>query len=662
MWALTRPLTGPGMVFAGASLAAIGAWMFSLGGPITGLLKRSAAVLSALLVLAALIQPSVRLFEIKWVKNVVGLPVASRVPSEPLVERWNSHSVVTVFRDLLPYAFGWGMSPTYKAEKEPQQLMLSIDAAAGTVITKYSGRADEIRHLRYDVTSLAHHLRPESDVLIIGTGGGRDVLTSLLYNPKQVTGVEINRDILDLITKDMASFTGNLAQNPKLRFVNDEARSWIERSNEKFDIIQASLIDSWAATSAGAFVLTENSLYTVEAWTEFLSHLTDRGVLTMSRWWVRSRPGEMIRCTTLAYEALRNLGAKDPRQHVLIATTDHGDSAESPTGVGTIIISAKPFSAQDVATFKALCKNMDFTLLLTPDETSMPIFAEVLSPQTHEQAIAGYSLNISPTTDDAPFFFNMLRLRDFLRVDIQDQWMTNFNVRAITILVVLFVLVVLMSIAGLFIPLWLHERAQRAKGIPPLPLKPLGRHGTYFAAIGLGFILVEISLIQRLTLFLGHPVYSLTVVLFSILLATGIGSSLVGRFVLGRASMQKRAGVLLWLLFFGTLALTMLLPHLLQAFHGVQLAPRIALATITLFAIGILMGCAFPIGLTAADREVSRATPWLWAINGALSVIGSVFAMILSIGVGIMITGVVGAGCYLIAVLVFRFNRQALTD
>ena len=229
--------------------------------------------------------------------------------SEPIVERWNSHAAIAVHKDVSQGAFSWGMSPVYKGDNHPKQLFLFIDAAAGTVFTQWDGkRAEQVQHLRYDITSLAHHLRPESDTLVIGVGGGRDIVTALLFNAPRVTGVEINKDILDLLEYDFADFTGRLARNPKVRFIHDEARSYIERSGERFDIIQASLIDSWAATAAGAFTLTENSLYTQEAWVEFLNHSTDRGVITFSRWWVRERPGEMLRCASLAYAALQKNG------------------------------------------------------------------------------------------------------------------------------------------------------------------------------------------------------------------------------------------------------------------------------------------------------------------------------------------------------------------
>ncbi len=667
LWVLMRPLTGPGMVLFGAFLAATGGAAFTWGRA-RGPWRKLVWGLAGLLLIMTLLQPHFRLLRIKWVKNVYGSPMAEPLEEAPMVEVWNSHSVITVFHDLLKGPFAWGMSTVYKPQVEPQQVFLTIDAAAGTVITKYTGKESEIRHLRYDVTALAHHLRPESDVLVIGTGGGRDILMSLLANPKRVTGVEINRDILKLINDTLGSFTGHLDQHKKVRFINDEARSWIERSDERFDVIQASLIDSWAATSAGAFVLTENSLYTEEGWTEFLNHLTeDRGVLTMSRWWMSDRPGEMIRCTSLAYAALRNIGAENPRDHVLIATTDYdadmvppedvGGTREggAPNGVGTIIVSRRPLTKADIDTFEEICKRYKFQVLLTPRHAGLAAFADVLDPATHTQAIADFDLDISPPTDDSPFFFNMLRFSDVFSLKLQDQWVTSFNVRAVAVLVLLFVLMTLLSALGLFVPLWLHERGQKRE---PLPRGMLFRHALYFSAIGLSFILVEIGTIQRLTLFLGHPVYSLAVVLFSILLATGLGSWLTGRWFLEREGALKHGWWMIVLAFVVTLAAALGLPALLSALHGSPLTPRIFLSIGLMFLLGVPMGAAFPIGLHCAGRQLKRATPWLWAINGALSVTGSVLAMIISIGFGITATCLVGALGYFVALAVLKRNIQ----
>jgi len=658
LWLFMRPLTGPGVVLAGAAIGGASAFVFAWEENKKKLFYISGFV-TLTLVLMAVLQPHYRILEIRWVKNAWGGPMAQKVDMTPMIERWNSHASVTVFNTTQDTILGWGLSETFKPDYIPKQLYLLIDAAAGTVITQYDNKPNKVKHFKYDVTSLAHHIRPESDVLVIGVGGGRDILTSLMFNPKSVTGVEINADILDLVNSgQMGDFTGHLDLNPKVNFYNDEARSWVERSNKKFDIIQASLIDSWAATSAGAFVLTENSLYTREAWIEFINHLSDRGVLTMSRWWVRGQPGEMMRATSLAYSALRELGVKNPRNHVLIAATDFDQETDNPNGVGTIIVSKRPLSKNDVESFTNTCKQMKFRILLTPVETEFQGFAKILDPSTSKNFTENYKLNIKPSTDDNPFFFNMLRFRDIFNNTLEDNGVTGFNMRAITILGSLFGMVILMSLLGLLLPLWLHERGNKSE-VSKLDTKAVWRHSIYFAAIGLGFILVEIGQIQRLTLFLGHPVYSLVIVLFSLLLATGIGSSLSSKWIGDDEKSGNRAFIAITVLFIISLLAVWVLPLITSMLYGSALTPRIVISIVLMFIMGIPMGAAFPTGLRLASVEVERATPWLWAINGALSVVGSVLAMILSIGYGITATCLVGALCYLLAVVVLKLNLKA---
>ena len=168
------------------------------------------------------------------------------------------------------------------------------------------------------MTNIGYYLRPEREVLVIGAGGGRDVLSALTFGARSVTAVDINKNIIRTVNGRYGDFTGHLDRNPRVRFVNDEARSFVARSRDRFGTIQISLIDTWAATAAGAFVLGENSLYTVEAWTTFVSHLADDGLLSVSRWYFKERPAELYRTTTLAVEALRALGVTEPRRHIAI--------------------------------------------------------------------------------------------------------------------------------------------------------------------------------------------------------------------------------------------------------------------------------------------------------------------------------------------------------
>jgi hypothetical protein len=285
-------LHAPSAVILNASIAMLAVAAFGAANR----RARYAVPVAAILAVLALVNASTKTIDIFWLKG-------GRNPRNSLYEKWNALSRIAV-GEFNTDPFGWGMSPVYKSEGKLEQLYLNIDSGAATVITKFNGDLSAVNHLKYDVTALAHYLRTNSSVLVIGVGGGRDILTSLVFGQQRITGVEINPDIIDVLVNRFGDYSGNLQNNPSISIVHDEARSYIERSTEQYGIIQASLIDTWAASSAGAYVLTENGLYTREAWRTFLNHLTPDGILTMSRWYHESQPAETLRLTALATSAL----------------------------------------------------------------------------------------------------------------------------------------------------------------------------------------------------------------------------------------------------------------------------------------------------------------------------------------------------------------------
>ncbi len=335
---------GPTAVLWVATLASLGAAAFAIdaGSPA---IRRVAVASTLLLSVAAaghtaLVRSGVAIIRLVYSKGVAETP--------PIYEKWNSYSRVRVTGDPEQEtpAQGWGLSQNVPPSRL-RQLHLDIDVWAGTVMTHFNGDLRTVEHLKYDVTNIAYYLRPAPDALVIGAGGGRDVLSALAFGARSVTAVEINKDILATVNERFGAFTGHLDRHPRVRFVNDEARSFVARSADRYGIIQISLIDTWAATAAGAFVLGENSLYTVEAWTTFLGHLSDDGLLTVSRWYFRGRPAEMYRTTSIAVAALTALGVTDPRRHIAIVRNMSPANAwppDTPDGVGTILVSRRPFS------------------------------------------------------------------------------------------------------------------------------------------------------------------------------------------------------------------------------------------------------------------------------------------------------------------------------
>jgi len=600
----------PTAVILNAGIAALAAFAW----PSNGKTRWIAGSCGALLLSLGAINQSVKLVDIQWLKG-------GRNSHDGLYEKWNAFSRIHV-RELGSQPFGWGLSSRYRAKRESGQLYLDIDSGAATVITKFDGNLNAVEHLKYDVTALAHYLRNPTSVLVIGIGGGRDILTSLAFGQRHVTGVEINPDILRLLTRRFGQYSGSLQNNPDVTLVHDEARSYVARSLESYGIIQASLIDTWAATSAGAYVLTENGLYTKEAWLTFLTHLTPDGILTMSRWYYEAQPAEILRLAALATASLMDRGVADPRQHVIIVRNQD---------VATVMVAKRPFSAADIDTVTKISKAMEFQPVLTPRFAERPEFEAISTPGQYEHLIRTYPLNIEAPTDDSPFFFHMLRAGDLLKRSTF-QGMNQLNLKAVNVLGRSLAIVSGLSAIAIIAPLVFRRKMRQARSI---------RLMIYFAAIGLAFMMVEIGQLERLIVFLGHPIYGLTVVLFVLLLASSCGSFY---------SFRMRPWI--WLLPVALAAFIFASPSVTYQLTAASTPVRIAISALLLFPSGFFMGMAFPLGIRKAVFVNEGApTAWYWGINGAFSVISSVLAVAVAVFWGVTVTLLVGLGAYILALI-----------
>jgi spermine/spermidine synthase len=675
---LLRLADAPTAVLASAGVASVAAVLFAAEPSANGLtvssrVRRVCVTLTGLLIVATMANGLAARRNAGWLRLMW---VKGQYEARPLVERWNSFSRIRVIGDpnRVIKPSGWGLSAALPADKRARELHLDIDSYAGTELTAYNGDPETVSHLKYDVTNVAHYLRPNSRVVVVGTGGGRDVLSALVFNQREVTGVEINESIIDLVNRRFGDFTGHLDRDPRVRFVNDEARSYITRLNDRVDLIQISLIDTWAATASGAFVLTENSLYTTNAWRTFLDHLAPRGILSVSRWYYANRPGEVYRLATLASTVLRQRGVTRPGDHYAIVRARPATAGNGPDGVGTMLLSRDPLSVQDLDALEAVASRLQFEIVQSPRYSADDTFAAIASGSRLADAIAAHPLNIAAPTDDTPFFFHMLRLRDvFNTARWHDQGIVRFNMTAVGILGVLMVTVTVLTAACIVLPLVvarsrhlagskdpaLHQRGD-APGCRAGSLDPAGNRATiaphllYFGAIGFGFMLVEISQVQRLAIFLGHPVYSLSVVLFSLLLSSGIGSLATSRLSdNSTASTRVLLLLVIVLVAFGSST-----PLVVRYFDAVSIAVRIVVAVAILLPIGFFMGMAFPIGMRRALAEAPSIAPWLWGVNGAASVCASVLVVVIALGAGISAAFWVGAAFYLIALFALLTKRS----
>jgi hypothetical protein len=549
-------------------------------------------------------------------------------------EGWNSFSRVTVEKSSEGPIMLWGPSPRMP-EHRIEQKWMTLDGSAGTSMYRFNGNLEDLAFLRYDVTNLAYALPGLKTGAVIGVGGGKDVLSARLFGVEQVVGIEINPILVDLLTRRFADYTA-LARTPGVSLAVDEARSWLARSYRSFHVIQMSLIDTWAATGAGAFTLSENGLYTVEAWRIFLRRLEPEGVFTVSRWYAPGEVNETGRMVSLAVATLLDLSVTATDKHLYLAATDN---------VATLIVSRSPFSPPSLEALDNAVRAKEFTTLLSPRQSPSSATLRNISTARDQAALYAatrhYHLDLTAPTDARPFFFNQLRFdRLFEASNLTHLWRPGVfggNLVATLTLMTLILVSAGLVLATIVLPL---RSTVADTGWT------LAATGTaYFLLIGLGFMMTKIALLQRISVFLGHPVYALSIVLFSLILTTGLGSLASERVVLSTA--PRLAG---WAIATAAyiLVLPFWLPQELLTLDSAPLVQRAAFSVLVLAPAGFLLGFGFPTGMRMVSAIDPRPMPWFWGINGAGSVMAASVTVLVSIALSIDLSLQIGAACYLL--------------
>lgn len=563
-------------------------------------------------------------------KGLVPLWIKGRAETRDDVELevWNSHSRVLVHKPLVVPAAFWGKGMLCP---HPWVLQrgLEIDGHAATPLYLVDGDLQKLAFLDCDVTNAVHRIRPKGPMAIIGVGGSRDIQAALLAGHAPVVGIELNDRLLEILKGDLGKAAG-ISGRDDVKLVHDEARSYLTRHTDKYAVIQASLIDTWAATGAGAHALSENGLYTVEGFRLFLSRLEPGGVFTVSRW----ASAETPRLVGVAVAALFASGIESPRDH--IALLGAGPAT-------TLLVGLDPFTPQEIAALDALAKEKGFFLSVSPGVPAKVELIENILAAENRKDLSQRALlplmDLRPSTDDRPFFFNVVRPSAmWATLPPESAGLIEGNLLATrTLALSFFASLVLVTIA-IAVPLY-----RRAKPEGHLDRK-LVAGLVYFSAIGVGFMLAEIALLQRLSLVLGHPSYSLMVVLSSLIGAMGLGSLISDRLPLDRRPWAFVFPVVLSGILFAT-------AHgWSRLAAGVASAPtptRIGFAVAVCAVLGLVLGVAFPVGMRLARKGHDAETPWLWGINGVGSVLASSLAMLIALGFGLTNLMIVGSAFYL---------------
>jgi hypothetical protein len=543
----------------------------------------------------------------------------------------------------VPFRHAPGLSLNALTEP-PAQLGVFTDGDGMSALTRFDGRLEPLAYLDQLTSALPYHLKHRPRVLVLGAGAGSDVLQAIYHGAASIDAVELNPQVVALVTGPYAAYAGQLYSRSDVKVHVKEARGFVAGSRARYDLIQLALLDSFSTASAGQYALSESTIYTVEAFEDYLAHLEAGGMLSITRW-VSLPPRDTLKLFATAVAALERRGIEQPaRRLVLIRGWK----------TATLLVKNGDFHQDEIRELREFCRARSFDLAYYPgmaaEEANRynvldhPYFYEgamnLLGPQ-REAFIERYKFHIAPATDDRPFFFRFFKWSGAAELlSLREQGGLPLLEWGYPVLLVTLAQALAASLVLILLPVVLaRRRATAANG--------RARTAAYFLAIGLAFMFVEIAFIHKFVLFLGHPLYAIAVVLCAFLVFAGAGSRFSARLddvragTMPRALVYALAGIALFALLY-----VVALPSVFQGLMHLSEAARIALSAALVAPLAFCMGIPFPSGLkwVAADRE--QLIAWAWAVNGCASVVGAVLATLLAIHFGFSVVVVIAVALY----------------
>lgn len=637
-------LEGPGMMAFSSALGGASTTAFALN-----LRGRRSALVFGWVIITFLLVPSVGEFFPLRISPYKSLALALRYPDSRLLDTsWNAFSRVDVVESgMVRYAPGLSLKCRAPI---PEQVGVTVDGDNLNAITRYDGTSSSVAFTGFLPSALPYRLMDSPTVLVVGAGGGLDVLKAIYHGSKKIVALEANPIIIELVQGRFGGFSGGIYQDDRVEVVASDGRSYIKGSSDEYDIIEFSMAHGASASSTGIYAISENYLYTVESFRDFISHLSERGVFAVSRW-ILPPPREDVRIVSLAISALEELGIVEPADHIAVIRS---------WGTINMIVKRTPLNNDEIGAVRGFCKEMGFDIVyvsgVDPSEVNVhnrfpqPIYYELINGMLNtgdrKAFYDSYLYDIGPTTDERPFFFHFFKWDHLVETykSLETKWealleggyLVPLTLIQALALSVLFVLLPLRRLGGL--------QARRSKGIL-----------TYFFFVGLGFMFVEMVSIQKFMLLLSHPSYSISVVIFGLLLASGLGS-----YLSGRISPGGKAHKLIILAICLLTPIYGLMSPLYQSLLSFPVSTRIFAAMACITPLGILMGMPFPLGLRLLTDLKRDLIPWAWAVNGCASVLGSITPIILALYFGYSRVIMMAGLGYLLALSMILRRRNGI--
>ncbi len=603
---------------------------------------------------------SIKISPYKGLSSTLNFPDA-----QILNERHSPFGALHVVRSGLIRAVP-GLSLNAQHPVQPQ-LGIFTDADGMTAITDFRGDLSKLGYLGDTTSAVAYHLIEPPHVLVLGAGGGGDVLNALYHGAVSVDAVELNPQVLELVAKEHKDFAGHIyaPDSPYPVQVHvAEARGFVRATTKRYDLIQIALLDSVSASAAGTHALSESYLYTVEAFTDLYQHLTPGGIISITRW-LKIPPRDMIRLFATAVEALEQSDGAVPAQQVAMIRGWR---------TGTLLIKKGTFDTADRAAIQNFCRERSFDLAYYPqmpeveanryNQLAEPIFfraAQAILSNDRKQFYEGYPFNIRPTTDNRPYFFQFLRFDSLIQmVRTVGRSAIPFIEWGYLLLIATLIQAVLVGLVLILIPLFFLKR-EATSSITHDSRFTNWQVFIYFLSLGAGFMFIEMSFIQKFLLLLANPTYAVAVVLSAFLLFAGLGSlfSLKLRTIekLGRRPIVVAVGMLSVI----ALVYLQLLPPIFHLFLASSDLLKITVSIGLIAPLAFFMGMPFPLGIDRLQKHQPHLIAWAWGINGYASVVSAILATCLAIAFGFNVVILLAVGIYLIGGCVHLRMDQEIT-
>jgi spermidine synthase len=585
------------------------------------------------------------LFELKNISEYKSLSRTLTLPNSKIIEeKFSPLGIVQVVQaDGLRSTAGLSLLSPYEV---PVQKAIFFDGGSMSAITPYSGDDHKIKYLDYLPSSLPYHLintSEKNDVLIIGTGGGENLLKAKLNKFKNIIGVEIDKNVISLMKNQFAQFSGNIYNMPEIEIINEEARGYITKCNKNFDLIDISMIDAYNSAASGSYSLNETYLYTQESIKEFLLHLKNDGILSISRW-IITPPKDNLKILNICVDALKQIGVKDAAKHIIFIRNIQA---------ATLIISKNPLRAEQIAKTKEFCKTRLFDLIYYDKikeseinkyvKLKYPVYynfsKELLEKNNKKNIVDSYDFNIESASDNKPYFYNFFKLKTLNYISKNGLKKVPVTEWGYLLLILILIPVVIISFLFILLPLFFIGKLEKEKSNLNFNII------SYFALIGLAYFFIEMPLIQKLILFLSHPTYSLSVIISGLLIFSGVGCYFSDRIF----KAEKRILYSTILISFFTILNLIFSNYVFSCFYTYSDSIRIMVTLVLLMPIGFFMGIPFPQGIKKVKLINKGLVPWVWGINGFFSVISVITATIFAIIFGFQIVFIMAIGLYLLA-------------